>query len=226
MHRAEVVKGGKVTVQEKIDLSQYREESVEYLGDPHTFIVYPVFTSFDEDRQIAGVISANTYWRLLFANVLPQHDTGYLCILSNSFNQTLAYRVDGREATYIGEEDTHDERYEYLGQSVDINDFVRRRASVKTRPYTMVPLNTEFGSYHLQIYPTQETEEQYLSYKPWVYTSAVLSVFLVTVIILAILDRIVARRQCLILDRLVKAAEEKATFEHDLNAFLAHEVRK
>lgn len=226
MHHAEVLAKGNPTVQENLDLSQYREESVKYLGDPHTFIAYPVFTSFDKDRQVAGVISANTYWRLLFANVLPHLAKGYLCILHNSFNQTLAYRVDGRDATFVGEEDNHDSRYEYLAQSVDINEFVRNRASVRTRPYTMVPLNTEYGSYRLYIYPTKETVDEFMTYKPWVAIAAVLSVFCITVIILAILDRTVARRQRLIMDRLLKAAEEKATFEHDLNAFLAHEVRK
>ena len=35
---------------ENLAVSQYREESLEFANDPHTFISYPVFDSFEKDR--------------------------------------------------------------------------------------------------------------------------------------------------------------------------------
>jgi len=104
---------------------QWRQESLELVNDPHTFISSPVFDSFDRDREVVGVLSANIYWSLLFRNILPPYANGYICILENSFNQTLAYRVDGAEAIYLGEGDLHDDRYDHLELYADINEYVQ-----------------------------------------------------------------------------------------------------
>jgi len=211
---------------EYLQLSQHRQQSFEHQDDPHTFFAYPVFDSFGDNRTVAGVVSANTHWRHLFTNILPINANGYLCILENSYNQTLSYRIDGPQAIYLGQGDPHDNRYDHLEHFADINKYLQDRAGPSTRSYTTVPLNQEFGKYRLRVYPSLDTEEIYVSNKPWLYTAAVFSVFLVTTIILIVLDRFVARRQRIVMDSLVKSAQETAAFEHDLNAFLAHEVRK
>ena len=129
-------------------------------------------------------------------------------------------------ATYLGEGDFHDPQFEHLVQMADMNEYVQQQAGPRTRSYTAVPLNKEFGRYTLRIYPTSETQDVFLTNKPWVYTVAVLAVFVLTCIVLFVLDRTVARRQRIVLGQLVQAAEDRAAFEHELNAFLSHEVRK
>jgi hypothetical protein len=84
-----------------------------------------------------------------------------VCILEKSYNQTLAFRIDGSDGTYLGEEDLHDTRYDYLEEFADINAHIQSRAGPETRSYTEVPLNKEFGKYTLQIYPSRETEEEF-----------------------------------------------------------------
>jgi hypothetical protein len=49
--------------------------------------------------------------------------------------------------TYLGEEDSHDTRYDYLERNADINAYVESQAGPETRSYTAVPLNKEFGKY-------------------------------------------------------------------------------
>jgi hypothetical protein len=67
--------------------SQYRHNIEEYLDDPVTIFAYTVFDSFQEDRNIEGVIVMNIYWKLLFANILLPSASGIIiCILENSFN--------------------------------------------------------------------------------------------------------------------------------------------
>jgi len=213
-------------LEDNLAISQYRHDAEPFLDNPLTYLAYPVFDSFEEDRQVAGLLATNIYWLVFFSNSLPPTASSYICILENSYNQTLAYSIHGSDATYLGEGDLHDNRYDSLEQSADINDFVQARAGPRTRSYTTVPLNKEYGKYRLRIYPTKEMEDKFSTNKPWVYTAVVLGVILLSTIILVVLDRVVARRQRIVMERLVKSAEETAAFEHELNAFLAHEVRK
>ena len=217
---------GRQKLAKNLEGSQFRFNAEPYLDDPITFLAYPVFDSFQPNREVAGVLALNVYWRRFFTQILPESANGYICIIENSYNQTLAYRLDGPDATFLGEEDFHDSQFDYLAESADINKFVQQQASPETRSYTTVPLNREFGKYSLRIYPTSETQEHFQSNKPWVYGTAVLIVFVLTLVTLTCLDRVVARRQQIVMDRMVKTAEDATAFERDLNAFLAHEVRK
>ena len=227
MNRAEIaLPKAKRSIEENLLLSQYRQESYQYLEDPITFIAYPVFDSFDEDRQVAGILAASTYWRKLFNDLLPEYAKGYICILENTYNQTLVYRVDGKRSVYLGEHGHFDSMYEHLESTADINEHVNKLAKPKNRSYTQVPLSRKFGRYRLRIYPTKETQDHFATNKPWVYTAVVLSVILLTTVVLLALDRFVVQRQRIVMDRLIGAAESNLEFEKDLNAFLAHEVRK
>jgi hypothetical protein len=213
--------------QENMAKSQFRE-IVDDHPDPVSHLAYPVFDSFNfDDREVVGIITANIYWGVFFKNILPESARGYLCVVENSFNQTLTYRIDGPDAVFLGQEvDRHDTRYDYLEQFTDINQFVQEHASPQTRSYTTVPLNRKHGNYRLRIYPSYETEQEFTTNERWVYAFIVTIVVLVTTTVLVVLDRIVAKRQRFVMQRLVKAAEDTAAFEHELNAFLAHEVRK
>jgi signal transduction histidine kinase/CheY-like chemotaxis protein len=210
---------------ENLAVSQYRHSIEEYIDDPVTIFAYPVFDSFEDDRQIAGVIATDFYWKLFFANILPHSASGIICILENSFHQTLAYRIDGPDVTYLGEEDSHDTRYDYLERHTDINAYVESQAGPETRSYTAVPLNKEFGKYTLRIYPSRDTEKHYSSNKPWVYTVMVASAFLFTSILFIVFASVVERRQQIVMEGVVKSAEKAAATERELNEFLAHEVR-
>jgi signal transduction histidine kinase/CheY-like chemotaxis protein len=206
-------------------LSQYRNNVEEYLDDPLTALAYPVFDSFEDDRQLAGVVVTDVYWKLFFANILPPSASGIICILENSFNQTLVYRIDGPDVTYLGKEDLHDTRYDNLEKLADINAYVQSQAGPETRSYTAVPLNKEFGKYTLRIYPSRDTEEQFTSNKPWVYTIVVASTFLFTSMVFIVFANVVERRQKIVMEGVLKSAEKAATTERELNEFLAHEVR-
>jgi hypothetical protein len=168
---------GREYFRKNLAVSQYRHDIEEYQDDPMTFFAYPVFDSFEDDRQIAGVLATNVVWKLFFTGILPPSASGMICILENSFNQTLAYRIDGSNVTYLGEKYSHDTRYDYLEAFADINAYVQSQAGPETRSYTAVPLNKEFGKYTLRIYPSRDTEEYFSSNKPWVYTIVVASTY-------------------------------------------------
>jgi signal transduction histidine kinase/CheY-like chemotaxis protein len=218
-------RSGSENFRNNLAVSQYRHKIEEYRGDPVTMFAYPVFDSFEDDRQLGGVLVTEIYWKLFFANILPPSASGIICILENSFNQTLVYRIDGPDVTYLGEEDSHDTRYDHLERHADINAYVESQAGPETRSYTAVPLNKEFGKYTLRIYPSRDTEKHFFSNKPWVYTIVVASTFLFTSIVFVVFAGVVERRQQIVMQGVVKSAEKAAATERELNEFLAHEVR-
>ena len=211
-------------------LSHYRHHAEEYLDDPVTFLMVPVFSNFTSDRKLAGFLGANIYWKLRLRDILPNIAVGYFCILENSYDQTFTFRLDGPEVSYMGEGnavlENIDERYEEMEKSVNINDFTGELSSPQTQSYTAVPLNRNFGQYKLRVYPSRESKEVYLTNKPWVYTIVVVSVFLVTSALLLLLDYVIVRRQRIVMNRVTAGAAKVASAERELNEFLAHEVRK
>ncbi|KAL7565588.1 hypothetical protein ACA910_014300 [Epithemia clementina (nom. ined.)] len=214
------------TLAANLVISQFRQEVEAYMDDPLTFIAYPVFDSFDpRTKEIAGVLATNIHWKLFFENILPLNAQGYICVLNNSYNQTLSYRVDGNEATYLGEEDAHDPHYDYLEVSASINDYVRRDAGPRTRSYTTVPLSTEYGKYTLRIYPSRETQQSYETNDSLVYVFVILSLFLFTSIVFIAFAFVVERRQRIVMATAIAHAEKAAATERELNEFFSHEIR-
>eukprot|EP00977_Amphora_coffeiformis_P002112 scaffold407_cov168-Amphora_coffeaeformis.AAC.8 len=209
-----------------IAVSQYRHEDFDTLSDDAvSYMAYPVMDSFEEDTQVVGVLGSNVFWRMIFARVLPESAGSFVCVLENSFNQTLSYRLDGPNAEYLGAGDFHDESYDYLAAFTDMNDILEGRRTPVTRSYTSVPLNAEFGKYTLRIYPTKETEDIFITSDPWLYACIVVAVVGITSLLFAAFSYFVERRQRRLTHRVRSNAEKAAAAERELNEYLAHEVR-
>jgi class 3 adenylate cyclase len=187
-----------------LSMSQFRDSVEQYLGDPTSPFSYPVFDSFDPvTRRVAGVISSTFYWKLYLENILPINRKGIYCVIENSFNQTFTYRIDGSKASYMGVGDLHDTKYDYLKVSSDMASYLSLHSSLKTKSYTNVPLNAEFNSYSLTIYPSQDMEGEHVNNDPVVLAITIVCVFLFTCVVFLIYDRYVARRQRIVMDRAV-----------------------
>ena len=213
-------------VEQNFKFSQFRHEDfAAYSSDPYSFVAYPVMDSFRPDANVAAVVSSAMYWRLLFASSLADDSTGsFICVIENSFNQTLTYLVKGPTATFVGEEDSHDTTYEAMVHATDIMETFERRQSPATRSYTSVGMNTEYSMYNLKIYPTAETEALFSTSKPKLYAWIVVAIFGFTALLFVALMYFVERRQRILMSRVVANSEKAAGAERDLNEFLAHEV--
>ena len=147
------------------------------------------------------MLVTNLYWRLYFTGVLPTKAKGIIAVLENSYNQTFAYRIDGPEVTFLGAGDPHLSKYDYMEVSEDVTEQVKRRAGPETRAYTTVGLSDTFGRYTLRVYPSQDTEDEYKSNKPVIYTLVVAFIFFLTSMVFVVFDYLVERRQRVVLDR-------------------------
>ena len=187
-------------------IGQYRYQFSEYTNDPLSAVVYPVFDTFDWDsRQIAGMLTTNIYWKLFFENSLPENAKGIMVVLKNTFNQSFTYRVDGLQATFVGAGDWHDSSYDDLGQTANMAEYLSKRSGPATRSYTAVPLLGEYGDYTLHVYPSADTEADYLTSEPIIYTLLVVAVFLVSSAVFVLYDFLVERRQRLVMDNALKS---------------------
>ncbi|CAB9502749.1 Receptor-type guanylate cyclase gcy [Seminavis robusta] len=189
-----------------LQASQYRNRVDTYLEDPLSFLAYPVFDSFNSTtRKLGGVLIANLYWQIYFRNVLPPNAKGVICVLSNSYNQTFSYLVNGPNATLLGPGDLHDPHYNDMGVSLDVSSFVKRMANAETRAYLTVPLHETVGLYTLKVYPTDDTRDEYTSNNPIIYTLVVGVIFVLTAIVFGLFDTCVEKRQRKVMSRAVES---------------------
>lgn len=202
-------------------LSQYRQRVDEYLDDGLTsFLNYPIFDSFDlEERQVVGILGTNIYWKIFLSHLLPSHAKGIVFVVENNYNQTFAYRIDGPKATFLGMEDPHDPKYDEYEDSEDITAQLQQRASPLTRAYTTVPLSGENG-YRIRVYPSQETEDLYVTNQPLVYTMVVMVSFFFCAMLFLLFSYVVERRHYVMMMRVVENAGKATAAERELNEFL------
>jgi len=210
-------------VKANMAISQYRQEFDDLLEDPLSFIVYPVFDSFQVDtRQLAGVLATNIHWILFFTNILHPSSIEVVCVLENSFNQTLAYRLNGPIVTYMGDVDSHDENLDDLEFFADVNQYIQDKAGPETRGHTSVPLSMQFGRYTLRVYPARDVVYFNL---PWIYAVAFALAFIFTTLVYVVFAFIVERRQKIVMNTSIQNGQRVAATEREMNEFLAHEIR-
>jgi len=211
-------------LEENLSVSQYREDMEEYSNELSTYFDYPVFESFQDNKTVAGVLTSNIYWKNLFSNLLPSRSQGIMCVVENSFQQTFTYRIDGPRATFLGMDDYHESKYDDLEISANVNNYLRQRANVKNRAYETLGLSDK-TQYTIHVFPSQATENVFVSNLPIVYTVIPLAGMCIACIVFLWFSYAVERRHGIMFAKVVENAERVATTERELNEFLAHEVR-
>ena len=187
-------------------LNQYRHDNVAYQEDPLTQVTYPVFDSLSPwKKQVSGMVITTIFWRLLFANVLPESVKGVVCVLSNTLGESVTYQIDGRDARLLGTGDQHDNKYDDMVQWRDIADYLEERAGPESESYTSVRLDAGYTSYILHVYPSETMEATYMTSGPAIYAVVVAFIFVFTSLVFLLYDWLVERRQAKVMDKAVKS---------------------
>mmetsp|Transcript_11948 Transcript_11948/g.34526 ORF Transcript_11948/g.34526 Transcript_11948/m.34526 type:complete len:1265 (-) Transcript_11948:28-3822(-) len=227
-------KGAPLT-EDTIRHSQFRHAKI-VSNEPETRVAYPVYDDFDpETANLVGVLSASLHWNWYFVNILPSNAKGIICVLENTFGQVFAYRIDGASTTYLGVGDplvNNSNNFIFEDMMVSSNSSTATgsqsregRSHVELYSYTTMPLDNDFSSYTLRIYPTQDTYDVHKTDDPLVYTTLVASIFLLAAFVFLIYDFCVQKRQRLTMDKAIETAHKSAAAERELNEYIAHEVR-
>ena len=170
-------------------------KSVNYTGDPMSSIYIPVFDDFTADRKTVGIIVAVINWATYFTNVLPENSEPVCVILENACDGPFTYEVSGQSVTFIGQGDLHDSKFD---SQIMTGDFRSLLESSDTQELGY-SLNQGECIYSLKVYPTQQLESAYHTMRPTIITFVVAVVFCFAVIMFLIYDRLVERRQKIVM---------------------------
>ena len=151
------------------------------VGEPLSYIYYPVFHDFEKKRLVAGIESM-VYWRSYFEYILPDQVSGIVVVVKNTKNESFSYQINGKEAVFLGLADAHDSKYDHMMLRADYTSFQDKQVEANTnRAYRGVEVDDEHISYWIEVYPSDQTEEIYLTNRPLIYTLAMVFFFSLTV---------------------------------------------
>ena len=215
---ADAVEGaGSTTTEELVSailqLGQYRHDAASFQSDPLTPVVYPVFDGFGPDKNFTGALYTAVYWRLLFQDILPSDVHGVICVLQNTGgfaagggnDPPFTFRLDGPDVVFLGVGDLHDPEYDSMKVSHDVSEYIQQRASPRNRAYTTTPFNSEYNTYILDIYPSDDMKDDYVTNQPYVFMGAIIGVFVFVLLSFLLYDLFVERRQRKVTDRAIKS---------------------
>ena len=161
----------------------------DYARDPISVLYYPVFDQFSANRTVVGMLATEMVWTYFFEGVLPDSARGIICVVENACNQQFSFQINGQNARYLGAGDLHNPSFDHMGESQTIayltevkDGFSGNRIDYEHCPFT------------LSIYPSALTQQDFHSKGPALYTSMVVTLFAITVLILYTYDKIKRNR--------------------------------
>ena len=179
-------------------LSIAKKHPFPYTTSPLTRIYLPVFDSFNETtKKPVALMTALVRWESYFVNVLPDQLRGINMVLDNRCGDVYTFKITGHEPDPVGLGDQHDTKFEKMGRMATFDDV----KSVDDGSPNGVPLDHDLCTYTMTAYPNQVMEDDYRTTLPALITLAVACVFLFTFLMFILYDRLVEKRQNLVLQR-------------------------
>ena len=181
-------------------LSIQHETAYPYMTSPLTRVFLPVFDSFNKTtKKPVGLLTALIRWEGFFAGVLPEQLQGIHMVLDNSCDDVYTFMVTGDDPAPVGLGDLHETQYDRFARVASLADV----ETVKDGSPGGVPLQHQNGQcvYQVTTYPSCYMVDQFHKSLPLLITFAVAGCFAFTFILFIFYDRLVERRQRLVLRR-------------------------
>jgi hypothetical protein len=172
--------------------------------EPASDIYFPVFDDLDtfeidtSKTSPVATFGVTFYWRDMIRDILPESAKGILVVVDNPCSASFTYRLDGRETTLLGRGDHHDSKYDEMElRSVitELNSFRIRQTT-----YSGPKLDDETCPISFRIFPSQATEDQYITNNSWLYSGFTVLLCLTAGLVFVMYDRYQERRQKAIME--------------------------
>jgi hypothetical protein len=207
---------------------------VAYQGDPMSYVFIPIFDSFDENRKAKALLVGLFNWGIIFRDLLPKGITGIDIVIENDCGGVFTYRLMNNDGngnvlplgpgvciskcclffdcsqyspdltsfftTLI--QDLHDANFDDWGlQTSVLQSGITADGTQGGLPFA------QNGScvYHMSIYPSVIFVQNYYSPIPAVLVAVVAFVFVFAIFLFLFYDRLVERRQTLVLQKAVQS---------------------
>jgi hypothetical protein len=176
-------------------LSTATGHPVDYKGDPIIEASYPIFSDFSDRRELVAVMMFQFSWQAYFQDILPANSEGFMLVLHHECDGGFyTYIIDGGDVKSIGFGDLHDPAFNDMGSATLLADGM----IINDGSREGVKLNLAGCPYVLHVYPTAQLRDKYVTDMPVFLTTAIVAVFLFTIAMFALYDRLVERRQRLV----------------------------
>lgn len=181
-------------------LSTNEQKMVQYAGDPFSQVFFPIFDSFDTaTRKPVAVMVAWVHWMDFFHDLLPSNLLGIIVVLQDTCNGgTYTYQIDGTDAIPLGMGDLHDRSFDNMKRTVSYDSVNDTMIVDGTKAGLMLDMNV--CSMMIDIYPSTTFKNAYTTNLPALMTSAVAIIFVFTALVFLLYDRLVARRQNIVMN--------------------------
>lgn len=178
-------------------LSTARGKKLQYKGDPMSNVFFPIFNSFDDNRKSVAIMVAYINWASYFTEILPSNIKGIDVVLGDSCGHMFTYRLNGEDVNPVGDGDLHQKKYGDMRRSASFESI----ESIEDGTRYGVPLNHRHCEMVLDVYPSAAFYEEFASNTPVVITVSVLFVFVFTVLMFIAYDRLVEKRQAIVMTK-------------------------
>jgi len=140
-------------------------------------------------------------WAMYFESVLPQTVHGIVAVLSDSCEGFYTIQINGAHVQLLGQGDLHDPAYS------DKKLTSRFPQDQKVHDGTMfgVLLNQRVCNIALDVYPSHAFHNSYETNIPIAITFSVAFIFVFTALMFLIYDRLVERRQAIVLQKAIQS---------------------
>ncbi|KAG7366377.1 adenylate/guanylate cyclase [Nitzschia inconspicua] len=182
-------------------LSIQAKEEVDYQGDPMSNFFIPIFDSFEPERNSTAVLVGLFNWGTYFRDVLPTNFGGIDVVLHNTCYESFTYHLGFQGvASPLGKGDLHDKKFDGYGHFSD----GLQSGITEDGTRLGLPFANSTCQYTISIYPTQIFMNEYHSLAPLIVSIIVL-VFCFTIFLFLVYDRIVEKRQALVLEKALQS---------------------
>jgi class 3 adenylate cyclase len=178
--------------------SMWEGTEVNYLGDPMAHLHIPIFDYFNSTkRNVVGILTSTIHWRGYLRNILPSNVHGITVVLHNHCEGFFTYEIHGDEAYVVGFGDQHESRFDEHEKKGFFNS-----DNIKDGTLNGIKFHEESQEsclYDVHIYPTEKYHSSFVTDQPMIITFSVALVFFFTILMFLVYDRLVERRQTLVL---------------------------
>ncbi|CAB9530660.1 Guanylate cyclase [Seminavis robusta] len=165
--------------------AKMHSNGAEGANNPHSFTFHPVHrVPGNQSSDIVAMFAVATAWDFSMQNLLPDNVKGMYCVLQNTCNQTVTYRIDGGNATYLGDGELQPSEFDDMAVFVDLN--LQTHPDARSTPGHCM--------YSMKIYPSKAFESDYKTNTPAIYSGVVAGTFALIAIALLLYDRTVTQR--------------------------------
>ena len=175
-------------------------------SEPVIRVLYPILDTADgaitvdkPESKVVGILASSFFWRQFLENILPDDERGLMVVFQNTCNQSFTYEVNGHRAEYMGPGDLHEHKPELHSRhrSMTFAEISSYTDSLRTSEATYggLPINEDFCSYTVSIFPSDSMYDNFITLKPWIYSGIAISIFMFTTFFLMGYDRLVRIRQ-------------------------------